>query len=117
MAQFVVGGSLSITDHRSPITDRSSRHVSMVDGRPDEYGPQMTADDDAPRSTWRSYLGPVVLTSRRRWGTLVLLVAWSVATIVVVVIGRYDIVWLPVVGIVTSSTLLLRDRAGRRRST
>jgi hypothetical protein len=77
----------------------------------------VTADDDAPRSTWRSYFGPVVLTSRRRRGTSVLLAAWTVATIVVVVTGGYDIVWLPLVGIVTSSTLLLRDRAGRRRST
>ena len=77
----------------------------------------MTADPDRPRSTWRSYLGPVVLTSRRRQGTLVLLAAWSGATIVIAVTGRYDIVWLPAVGIVTSSTLLLRDRAGRRSTT
>jgi hypothetical protein len=77
----------------------------------------MTADDDRPRSAWRSYLGPVVLTSRRRWGTLVLLAAWTAATVVVAVTGKYDIVWLPVVGMVTSSTLLLRDRAGRRRTT
>jgi len=77
----------------------------------------MTTDADRPRSAWRSYLGPVVLTSRRRWGTLVLVAAWSVAAFVVAVTGRYGIVWLPVVGIVTSSTLLLRDRAGRRRTT
>jgi hypothetical protein len=77
----------------------------------------MAADDDRPPSTWRSYLGPVVLTSRRRWGTVILLAAWSVATVVVSVTGRLDIVWLPVVGMVTTSTLLLRDRAGRHRST
>ena len=76
----------------------------------------MASDDDGPRSSWRSYLGPVVLTSRRRRGTLVLLAAWSVATVVLSATGRFDIVWLPVVGMVTSSTLLLRDRAGRRRS-
>jgi hypothetical protein len=77
----------------------------------------MAADDDRTPSTWRSYLGPVVLTSRRRWGTVILLAAWSVATVVVSVTGRLDIVWLPVVGMVTTSTLLLRDRAGRHRST
>ena len=77
----------------------------------------MAADDDRSRSAWRNYLGPVVLTSRRRRGTLVLLAVWTVATVVVVATGRYDIVWLPAVGIVTSSTLLLRDRAGRHRST
>jgi hypothetical protein len=77
----------------------------------------MNADDDRPRSAWRSYLGPVVLTSRRRWGTVVLLAAWSVATVVLSVTGRLGILWLPVVGMVTTSTLLLRDRAGRRRST
>jgi O-antigen ligase len=77
----------------------------------------MTSDDDRPRSTWRSYLGPVVLTSRRRRGTLALLAVWSAATVVLLAAGRLDIVWLPVVGMVTASTLLLRDRAGRRRST
>jgi len=72
--------------------------------------------DDPARSTWRSYLGPVVLTSRRRWGTRALLAGWGVATIAVALTGRYGIVWLPALGILTSSTLLLRDRSGRHRS-
>ena len=83
-------------------------------GRCAEYGPEVAGDDDPDRSAWRSYLGPVVLTSRRRRGTLALLAGWGVATVVVAVTGRYDILWLPAVGIVTSSTLLLRDRAGRK---
>jgi hypothetical protein len=39
-----------------------------------------------------------------------------VALAACVVTGRFDIIWLPVVGMVTSSVLLLRDRAGRRRT-
>jgi len=72
--------------------------------------------DDPPRTTWRNYLGPVILTSRRRRWNGLLLVAWVVAAIVAAAAGRFDILWLPLVGIVTSSVLLLRDRAGRRRS-
>ncbi len=74
------------------------------------------ASDDPPRTTWRSYLGPVILTSRRRWWNGVLLSAWIAAAALAAATGRFDILWLPLVGIVTSSVLLLRDRAGRRRS-
>jgi hypothetical protein len=73
-------------------------------------------DGDPPRTTWRNYLGPVVLAPRRRRFTQVLLVVWIVAAIAAAVTGGYDIVWVPLVGIATSTTLLLRDRAGRRRS-
>jgi hypothetical protein len=76
----------------------------------------VAADQDPPRTTWRNYLGPVILTSRRRWINGALLAGWTVAAIATVVSGRYDIVWLPLVGMATSSVLLLRDRAGRRRS-
>ncbi len=76
----------------------------------------MTNDEDQSRTTWRNYLGPVVLTPRRRWFNRILLTAWSVAAVAAAVSGRYDIVWLPLVGMATSSVLLLRDRAGRRRS-
>jgi hypothetical protein len=74
------------------------------------------ATDDPPRTTWRSYLGPVILTSRRRRGSGLLLLVWITAAIVAAATGRFDILWLPLIGIVTSSVLLLRDRAGRRRS-
>jgi len=76
----------------------------------------VTTDEDPARSTWRNYLGPVILTSRRRWFNGILLAAWAVTAVVAVASGRYDIVWLPLVGMATSSVLLLRDRAGRRRS-
>jgi hypothetical protein len=72
--------------------------------------------DDPTRTTWRNYLGPVILTSRRRWWNGLLLSAWIAAAILAATTGRFDILWLPLVGIVTSSVLLLRDRAGRRRS-
>jgi hypothetical protein len=72
--------------------------------------------DDPPRTTWRNYLGPVILTPRRRLWNRVLLSAWVVAAIVAGATGRFDILWLPLVGVVTSSVLLLRDRAGQRRS-
>ncbi len=75
----------------------------------------MTADEPRP-SAWRSYFGPVVLTSRRRRLNALLVTAWTVAAAVALATGRYDIVWLPLVGMVTSGVLMLRDRAGRRRS-
>jgi hypothetical protein len=59
----------------------------------------------------------VILTPRRRRGSGLLLLVWIVAAIVAAATGRFDILWLPLIGIVTSSVLLLRDRAGRRRST
>jgi hypothetical protein len=65
---------------------------------------------------WRSYLGPVILTSRRRRMNAVLVAVWTVAAVAALAAGRYDIVWLPLVGVVTSGVLMLRDRAGRRRS-
>jgi hypothetical protein len=58
----------------------------------------------------------VVLTSRRRRGNGLLLCAWIAAAAFSAATGRMDILWLPLVGIVTSTALLLRDRAGRRRS-
>jgi hypothetical protein len=42
--------------------------------------------------------------------------AWIAAAILCAATGRFDILWLPLVGIITSSVLVLRDRAGRRRS-
>ncbi len=75
----------------------------------------MTADEPRP-SAWRSYLGPVILTSRRRWMNAVLVTVWAAAAIAALATGRYDIMWLPLVGMVTSGVLMLRDRAGRRRS-
>ncbi len=75
----------------------------------------MPTDEPRP-SVWRSYLGPVILTSRRRRMNAVLVAVWAVAAIAALVTGRYDIVWLPLVGMVTSGVLMLRDRAGRRRS-
>ena len=76
----------------------------------------MTADEDRTRASWRNYLGPVILTSGRRWFNGILLCVWTLAAVGAAVVGRYDIVWLPLVGLATSSVLLLRDRAGRRRS-
>ncbi len=76
----------------------------------------MPPDHDPTGGTFRSYVGPVVLTGRRRMFTAALLTVWTVALAACVVTGRFDIIWLPVVGMVTSSVLLLRDRAGRRRT-
>jgi hypothetical protein len=73
-------------------------------------------DDEPTGGTFRSYVGPVVLTRRRRMCNTALFVAWVVALAACLVTGRFDIIWLPVVGMVTSSVLLLRDRAGRRRT-
>ena len=64
---------------------------------------------------WGRYFGPVVLTPRRRTSYRLLVLAWIAATIGALVTGRYDIVWLPLAGIATSATLLVRDHAGRRR--
>ncbi len=75
----------------------------------------MTADEPSP-SVWKSYLGPVILTSRRRRLNAVLVTVWTAVVVVALATGRYDIVWLPLVGMVTSGVLMLRDRAGRRRS-
>ena len=58
----------------------------------------------------------MILTPRRRRGNGLLLSVWIAAAVVAAATGRFDILWLPFVGIVTSSVLLLRDRAGRRRS-
>ncbi len=76
----------------------------------------MTTDEDPSGASWRNYLGPVILTSRRRWFNGILLCVWTLAAVGATAVGRYDIVWLPLVGMATSSVLLLRDRAGRRRS-
>jgi hypothetical protein len=46
----------------------------------------------------------------------VLVTVWAAAAIAALATGRYDIMWLPLVGMVTSGVLMLRDRAGRRRS-
>ena len=46
-----------------------------------------------------------------------LLSAWIAAAIFTAATGRFDILWLPLAGMATSSVLLLRDRVGRRRST
>ena len=73
--------------------------------------------DDPPRTTWRNYLGPVILTTGRRRRNGLLLSACIAAAIFTAATGRFDILWLPLAGMVTSSVLLLRDRAGRRRST
>jgi hypothetical protein len=43
------------------------------------------------------------------------LVVWVAAIVGAVATARFDLLWLPVIGLLTSSTLLLRDRAGRRR--
>ena len=75
----------------------------------------MTADEPSP-SVWKSYFGPVILTSRRRRLNAVLVTVWTAAAVVALATGRYDIVWLPLVGMVTSGVLMLRDRAGRRLS-
>ena len=75
----------------------------------------MTADEPRP-SVWKSYFGPVILTSRRRRLNAVLVTVWTAAAVVALATGRYDIVWLPLVGMVTSGVLMLRDRAGRRLS-
>jgi hypothetical protein len=45
-----------------------------------------------------------------------LLVVWVVATVAALATGHVDLVWLPLIGIVTSTVLLFRDRAGRRRA-
>jgi hypothetical protein len=72
--------------------------------------------DDPPRTTWRNYLGPVILTSRRRRWNGILLMAWIAAAVFAATTDRFEILWVPIVGIATSSLLLLRDRAGRGRS-
>lgn len=56
----------------------------------------------------------MILTTRRRRLTAGLLLVWVVAGIAALATGRSDIVWLPLLGMITSSVLLLRDRAGRR---
>jgi hypothetical protein len=76
----------------------------------------MPGDDQAPNQGWRSYFGPVILARRRRRFNTALLVAWVAATVAALATGRADLVWLPLIGVVTSSVLLFRDRAGRRRA-
>jgi hypothetical protein len=43
------------------------------------------------------------------------LVVWVAAIVGAVATGRFGLLWLPVIGLLTSTTVLLRDRAGRRR--
>ena len=76
----------------------------------------MPADSDPPNPGWRSYFGPVILTRRRRRFNATLLVAWVALTVAALTTGHAGLVWLPLIGIVTSSVLLVRDRAGRRRA-
>ena len=76
----------------------------------------MPADDDPPNRWWRSYFGPVILTRRRRRFNAGLLVVWVAATLAALTTGHAGLAWLPLIGIVTSSVLLFRDRAGRRRA-
>ncbi len=42
--------------------------------------------------------------------------AWIAAAVFAATTDRFEILWVPIVGIATSSLLLLRDRAGRGRS-
>jgi hypothetical protein len=72
-------------------------------------------DDPLPSGRWNSYFGPVILTRWRRRLYALLLIIWTAALSAAAADGSYGILWLPAVGIVTSSILLLRDRAGRRR--
>ncbi len=73
------------------------------------------SEDDPPRGSWRSYVGPVVLSDRRRRLNLLLLVAWTAAAVTAAVTGHYELLWLPILGMMTSSVLALRGRAGRRQ--
>jgi hypothetical protein len=75
----------------------------------------MPDDAEPPSAWWRSYFGPVIVTPRRRRFNAVLRGVWVVATVAALVSGQVDLVWLPLIGIATSSVLLFRDRAGRRR--
>jgi hypothetical protein len=75
----------------------------------------MPADQVPSDKWWRSYFGPVILTRRRRRFNAILLVVWVGATVAALATGQVGLVWLPLIGIVTSSVLLLRDRAGSRR--
>jgi hypothetical protein len=76
----------------------------------------MPDDADPPSTWWRSYFGPVILPPRRRRFNAALLAVWVVATVAALATGNGDLVWLPLIGMVTSSVLLFRDRAGRRRA-
>jgi hypothetical protein len=57
----------------------------------------------------------VILTRWRRRLYAILWFVWVVAIVGAAATGRFDLLWLPVIGLVTSSIVLLRDRAGRRR--
>jgi hypothetical protein len=76
----------------------------------------MPVDDDGSNPGWRSYFGPVILTDRRRRFNATLLAVWVAAAVAALATGNGDLVWLPLIGIVTSSVLFFRDRAGRRRA-
>jgi hypothetical protein len=76
----------------------------------------MPVSDDGSNRGWRSYFGPVILTDRRRRFNATLLAVWVVAAVTALATGNGDLVWLPLIGIVTSSVLFFRDRAGRRRA-
>jgi hypothetical protein len=76
----------------------------------------MPVDDEGVNRGWRSYFGPVILTDRRRWFNATLLALWVVAAVAALATGNANLVWLPLIGIVTSSVLFFRDRAGRRRA-
>ena len=89
----------------------------MTRVRDDHRGPVSSGppDGEPPGGVWGRYFGPVVLNPRRRTSFRLLVLVWVAATIGALATGRYDIVWLPLAGIATSATLLLRDHAGRGR--
>jgi hypothetical protein len=73
--------------------------------------------EDAPtRGSWRSYVGPVVLTAGRRRLNLSILAVWTAAALAAALTAHYELLWLPILGMITSSVLALRDRAGRRHA-
>jgi hypothetical protein len=42
-------------------------------------------------------------------------VTWTAAAVTAAATGHYELLWLPILGMMTSSVLALRGRAGRRQ--
>jgi hypothetical protein len=67
------------------------------------------------RDAWWRRFGPIVLSTWRRRYWVVVATAWVALAVLFSVVGHFGLLWLPAFGLVGSLSVLLRDRAGRRR--
>ncbi len=66
------------------------------------------------RDPWWSRFGPIVLSKARRRYWAFVTTAWLALGLVLAIAGRFGLLWFPVLGLIGSLSVLVRDRVGRR---